>query len=139
MISVTGSYSPSSLPWKSGGIVHSMEPLPPLGRVCTELPPAEHHRPHAIPVHTLLPAPALSVESCRLLVPSERESVGLGSRSPSTCSAEAQDICRCLAFLHSTLPSWRKGMAVYPGSAPPPALQEAVSPLHRPVRDTEAD
>ncbi len=113
---------------------------------CTELPAAEHHLPRAIPVHTRLPAPALSVDriaiagsSSRLLVPSERESVGLSSRSPPTCGAKAQDICRCPAFLQSHVPSWRKGMAVLPGSAPLPALQEPESSLHRFVRDTEAD
>ncbi len=71
-------------------------------------------------MHTWLLAPALSVDrraiggfSCRQLVPSERESVGLGSRSPPKCSAEAQDICRCPALFHSHVPSWRKGMAVH--------------------------
>ncbi len=60
-----------------------LEPFPPVGRVCTEFPPSEHHGPYAVPVHTRLPTPALPVDgraiggsSCRPLVPGERESVG---------------------------------------------------------------
>ncbi len=34
-----------------------LEPLPPLGWVCTEFPRAELHRPHVLPVHIRLPAP----------------------------------------------------------------------------------
>ncbi len=55
------------------------------------------------------------------------------------CNAEAENIYGCPTFLCSNLSSRTKSMVVHPGSAPPPALQEAESPLHRSLQDTEAD
>ncbi len=56
-----------------------LEPFPPVGRICTEFLPSEHHGPYPVSVHTRLPTPALPVDgrairgsSCRPLVPSER-------------------------------------------------------------------
>ncbi len=34
-----------------------LEPLPPMGRVCTKLPPSEYHRTDPFPVHTRLSTP----------------------------------------------------------------------------------
>ncbi len=86
-----------------------------MGRVCTELPPTEHHQPHALSVDTRPPAPALSVDrialggsSCRLLIPSERGSVALNYQ----------------------LPARRPSISVHPGPE---------SPLHWSVHDPEAD
>ncbi len=123
-----------------------LEPLPPMGRVCSKLPPAPLHRPHSLSVHARLPAPALPLvgravggSSCGLLVPGERGSVGLSSRPTPTGSAEAKEVHRCSTLRRSYLPSGTTGMVVHQGSAPPPDLQEAESPLHRSVPDTEAD
>ncbi|KAL0150983.1 hypothetical protein M9458_053710 [Cirrhinus mrigala] len=65
-------------------------PVPPVGRVCTKLPPPRYHRHDTFPVRTRLPATAVPLDggtfqrsSCGLLVSGERESVGLSS-SPST-------------------------------------------------------
>ncbi len=128
-----------------GGSVQ-LEPFPPVGRVCTEFPPPEHHRPDPVPVHTRLPTPALPVDgrairgsSCRPLVPSERESVGLSSHPPPTGSAETQGICECPKRSNSPLPPWRPDVVIHPRPATPPALQEAESPLHWSVQDPEAD
>ncbi len=86
-------------------------------RVCTEFSPPEHHRPDSVLVHTRLPTPALPVDgraiggsSCRPLVPSERESVGLSSHPPPTGSAETQGLCGCPTCYNSPLPPWRPGV-----------------------------
>ncbi len=49
-----------------------------MGRVCTELPQADHHGPHPVSVHTRLPTPSVPLDgrtllhsNCRPLVPSE--------------------------------------------------------------------
>ncbi len=62
-----------------------------MGRVCTKLPSSEHHRPHSLPMHTRLPTTTLPMDgrafggsSCWLLVPGERESVGLSPHPPPT-------------------------------------------------------
>ncbi len=75
-----------------------LEPFPPVGRVCTEFPPPEHHGPNPVPVHTRLPTPALPVDgrairgsSCRPLVPSERKSVGLSPHPPPTAVRRHKD------------------------------------------------
>ncbi len=106
-----------------------LELFPPMSLVCAELPPTERHQPHALSVHTLLPAPTLPVDrgalggsSCRLHILNERNSVGLGSHQPSTCSAETQELRRCPACPNSQVPARRPVMAVHPGSASPPAL-----------------
>ncbi len=74
-----------------------LELIPLLGRVCPELPLTIHDRPYTISMHTLLPAPilpldggALRVSICGLLVPREREGMGLSTDPSPTCSAEAQ-------------------------------------------------
>ncbi len=66
-----------------------LELFPPLGRVCTKLPSSEHHQSHSLPVHTRLPTTTLPMDgrafggsSCWLLVPGERESVGLSPHPP---------------------------------------------------------
>ncbi len=111
---------------------------------CLRHPSTE--RPHSLSVHARLPAPTLPLvgravggSSCGLLVPGERESVGLSSRPTPTGSAEAEEFCRCLPLRRSYLPFGTTGMVVHQGFTPPPALQEAESPLHRSVPDTEAD
>ncbi len=123
-----------------------LEPFPLVGRVCTEFPPPEQHGPNPVPVHARLTTPALPVDgrairdsSCRPLVPSERESVGLSPHPPRTGSAETQGLCGCPTCSHSPLPPWRPGVVVHPRHTTPPALQEAESPLHWSVQDPEAD
>ncbi len=120
--------------------------FPPVGRVCTEFPPPEHHGPYPVPVHTRLPTPAFPVDgraiggsSCRPLVPSERESVGLSSHPPPTGSAETQGLRGCPTRSNSPLPPWGPGVAIHPRPATLPALQEAESPIHWSVQDPEAD
>ncbi len=54
--------------------------------------------------------------------------MGLSSCPAPTCSAEAKELRRCPVFLHSYLPSRRKGIAVHPGSSPLTALQETEYP-----------
>ncbi len=122
-----------------------LEPFPPVGRVCTEFPPPEHHGPNPIPVHTRLPTAALPVDgraigvsSFRPLVPSKWESVGLSPHPPPTGSAETQGLCGCPTRSHSPLPPWRPGVVVHPRHTTPPALQEAESPLHCSFQDPEA-
>ncbi len=120
--------------------------LPPVGRVCTEFPSPEQHGSNPVPVHARLTTPALPVDgrairdsSCRPLVPSERESVGLSPHPPPMGSAETQGLCGCPTRSHSPLPPWRPGVVVHPRHMTPPALQEAKSPLHWSVQDPEAD
>ncbi len=48
-----GRYPPVILPRRSA----QLEPLPPMGRVCTKLPPSEYHRTDPFPVHTRLSTP----------------------------------------------------------------------------------
>ncbi len=117
-----------------------------MGRVCTELPPPEHHGPNPVPVHTRLPTPALPVDgraigssSCGPLVPSKRESVGLSPHPPPTGSVETQRLHGCPTRSHSPLSPWGPGVVVHSGHTSPPALQEAESPLHWSVQDPEAD
>ncbi len=50
--------SPGLLPWQPA----QLEPLPPVGRVCTKFPQANHHRPHPLPVHTRPPTPSVSLD-----------------------------------------------------------------------------
>ncbi len=123
-----------------------LELLPPMGRVCSKLPPGSHHRPHCLSVHARLPSPALPLvgrvvggSSCGLLVPEERESVGLSSHPTPTGTVGAEEVRRCSTLLCSYLPSRTTVLVVHQGSVPPPALQEAESLLHRSVLDTEAD
>ncbi len=52
---------------------------------------------------------------------------------------QAEEFCRCSTLRRSYLPFGTTGMVVHQGFMPPPALQEAESPLHRSVPDTEAD
>lgn len=66
-----------------------------MGQICTELPSLDHHWAYSLPVHTRLPtAPvflvmwAIRLSSCELLVPREREGVGLSSHPPLEDSTE---------------------------------------------------
>ncbi len=77
--------------------------------------------------------------SCGPLVPGEWESLGLSPCPPPAGSAETQGLPRRPPVAYPRLLPRRSGLALDPGSASPPALPEAESPLHRSLHHREAD
>ncbi len=72
--------------------------------------------------------------SCGPLVPGEGESLGLSPCPPPPGSAESR-----LPVAYPRLLPRRSSLALQLGSASPPALPEAESPLHRSLHHREAD
>ncbi len=67
------------------------------------------------------------------------ERFGLSQCPPPAGSAETQGLHRCPSVACPRLSPRRSGLALNPGSASPPALPEAESPLHRSLHHWEAD
>ncbi len=77
--------------------------------------------------------------SCGPLVPGEWESLGLSPCPPPAGSTETQGLPRCPPVAYPHLLPRRSSLVFQPGSASPPALPEAESPLHRSLHHREAD
>lgn len=84
-----------------------LEPLSFLGRVCTELPSAIHHRTHTLPVRTWLPTTlvrwALRCSRCLSLALREREGQGLSPQSSPKGNYETQEPGQRKKILDPTL------------------------------------
>ncbi len=106
-----GIYLSGLLSWQPA----QLEPLPPVVRVCTKFPQANHSIPSSLSpfqcilgYHTVsLDRRALRHSSCRPLVPSEQDSLVLSSCPTPAGSVETWDLCRCLPVFHPRLSSWR--------------------------------
>ncbi|KAK9976142.1 hypothetical protein ABG768_021348, partial [Culter alburnus] len=123
-----------------------LEPVLGLGRVRTELPPTTIYRTHSIPVRTLLPTPTVPLgrgtlqRSCsRLLVPGEREGLGLSPPPTAASPAQTQNDSRPSSFRSSLLSTGTEGLAVNPGHQTASALQEAESQIHWPIHHHQTD
>ncbi|KAK3562217.1 hypothetical protein QTP86_030345 [Hemibagrus guttatus] len=120
----------------------SLEPVLRVGRVCTELLTPVHYRPYPLSVRTRLSASPVPMgwgtfgcASRGLLVPGEREGLGLSTPAASKSAPQAQDDGGPSMIQGTRVATRAEGLAVDPRHQDAPALQEAESQIHWPVRD----
>ncbi|KAK3534603.1 hypothetical protein QTP86_016754 [Hemibagrus guttatus] len=123
-----------------------LESVPGLGRVCPELAAAVHHRHHPVPVCARLPASAVPLgwRTIRhpgggLLVPGEREGLGLGALTAPTGLEEVQNDSGSSKFPSTSISTRTEGLAVELGHQAAPPLQEAEPQVHWSLHHSPAD